>query len=71
MKLNFFSRASRWQAARFSMAILSAAAISPGLLGFFGGDCVCESANVVPDRNKAMVVKMSRDRGTESSILLD
>jgi hypothetical protein len=53
------------------MAILSAAAISPGLLGFFGGDCVCESASVVPDRNKAMVVKMRRDRGTESSILLD
>jgi len=42
MKLNFYSRASRWQTARFSMAILSALAISPGLPGFAGGDCVCE-----------------------------
>src|SRR5215813_9927434 len=64
MKLNFFSRASRWQAARFAMAILSAAAISPGLLGFFGGDSVCESASVVPERNRPMAVKMMRDRGT-------
>src|SRR5262249_22478073 len=64
MKLNFFSRASRWQLARFSMAILSALAISPGLLGFAGGGCVCETASVVPDRNRAMVLKMIRDRNT-------
>lgn len=69
MKLSFFARASRWQTARFSMAIRSAAAISPGLLGFAGADC--DSADVVPDRSRLMAVKMSRDRGTESSILLD
>jgi hypothetical protein len=46
MKLKPFARASRWQAARFSMAILSAAAISPGLLGFAGA--VCDSAGPAP-----------------------
>ena len=62
MKLSFFACASRWQTARFSMAIRSAAAISPGLLGFAGADC--DSADVVPDRSRLMAVKMSRDRGT-------
>jgi len=54
MKLRPFARASFWQAARLAMAILSAAAISPGLLGFAGA--VCGSAGPAPNRRTAIIV---------------
>jgi hypothetical protein len=50
-KVNFCMRASRSQAARFSILALSAAAISPGLVGF---GLYCATAGITPSDNRTM-----------------
>jgi hypothetical protein len=50
-KVNFCARASRSQAARFSILALSAAAISPGLVGF---GLFCASAGITLSDNRTI-----------------
>jgi len=60
-KANFFARASRWQVARFSIAIRSAAAISPGLLG------LDEDTGTVAIKNSALQAKTPRSLTTKTA----
>src|ERR1039457_104271 len=57
---NFCARASFSQLARFSIATLSAAAISPGLFGFTGA--VCENAGIATNAVSMTNVKMRGSR---------
>ncbi len=67
-KVNFCARASRSQAARFSIRALSAAAISPGLVGF---GLYCASAGITLSDNRTMQATVWGTLGIRVNLLPD